>query len=273
MNSALAVLSRRFPNRRAFITGGAGSLGLSIARRLTEDGWSVGIFDADTARLASAEATLGSLGPLVQAYPGDVRHPDELTVAVNSFAATAGGLDVMVNCAGIARTGPFTETELDTWHELIDNNVLGMVVGCRAAIPHLRHNSRGLLLNISCSAAFTSWPNASAYNASKAATVSLTETLMGELDATDIQVSVALPGLFKSMLFTREPASEREKELATRLLEDCEYSAEQAAEDILIAAAKGHSHIVVPGRVRRLGLYKRLFPTHFVRQFGRKRTS
>lgn len=269
MNSALAVLNERFPTKRAFITGGAGSLGLAMAQLLAANGWSLGIFDADTARLALAESTLGDIGSLLQAYPGDVKHPDELTVAVNSFAATAGGLDLMINCAGIAHIGAFSETELDSWREVIDTNVLGIVAGCRAALPHLRHSGAGLLLNIACSAAFTSLPNASAYNASKAATVSLTETLIAELSTTNVQVSVALPGLFRSTLLVQQPATEHDREIATKLLDSCNYSADQAARDILVAAGKGRSHIIVPGRARLLGLYKRLLPNRFARHFFR----
>jgi NAD(P)-dependent dehydrogenase (short-subunit alcohol dehydrogenase family) len=269
MNSALAALDRRFPNKRAFVTGGAGSLGLAIARLLAESGWSIGVFDLDTAHLAMAEATLGGLGPLVQAYPGDVRRLDELTVAVNSFAATAGGLDLMVNCAGIARIGPFAEIEIETWRELLDTNVLGLVTGARAAIPHLRHNGRGMLLNIACASAFTSLPNASAYSASKAAALSLTETLMAELSATNIQVSVALPGLFKSKLLLSHAASERDREHAALLLDHCTYTPDEVARDILVAASQGRTHVVVPGRVRRLMLYKRFFPVHFARYFFR----
>jgi|GEM_PF-1832938 len=249
MNSALAALNRRFPNKRVFITGGAGSMGLAMARLLVEARWSVGIFDIDTAHLALAEATLGGLGPLLQAYPGDVTHMDEFTVAVNSFATTAGGLDVMVNCAGIGHQAPFAETELATWRELLETNVVGTVAGCRAALPHLLHNGRGVLLNVACATAFTSPPDASAFSASKAAIVAMTETLMAEFRATDIQVSIALPDMFGSEQHSSPT-----------------YTAERAARDILATAGKGRSHIVVPARARVLDLYKRLLPKQFSRR-------
>ena len=100
---------------------------------------------------------------------------------MNSFAATHDGLDVMINNAGVAGAGTLMEVSLEDWRWIIDINFMGVVHGARAAIPHLQRNGTGLLINVASAAAFASAPGMISYNATKAAVLSLSETLSGEL--------------------------------------------------------------------------------------------
>jgi NADP-dependent 3-hydroxy acid dehydrogenase YdfG len=122
MNNRFARLNRRFPRKRAFITGASSGLGLELARALAEDGWTLGLFDRNVERLAQVEADLTASGVPLLAYPGDVTHSDELTVAVNSFAAGNDGLDVMINNAGVAGSGTLMEVSLEDWRWILDIN-------------------------------------------------------------------------------------------------------------------------------------------------------
>jgi hypothetical protein len=94
MTTTFEVLARRFPAKRAFITGASSGLGLELARALGRDGWKLGLFDRNVERLSRVEEELSGSGFAVLAYPGDVTNADELTVAVNSFAATQDGLEL-----------------------------------------------------------------------------------------------------------------------------------------------------------------------------------
>src|SRR5689334_11617169 len=126
-------ISTRLPGRRAFITGAGSGLGLEFARALAVEHWSLGLFDVDPSRLVKAEEEIAALGArVVHAFPGDVREYDELAVAVNSYADIAGGLDLMINNAGVACAGNLLETPLDDWRWILDVNILGVVNGCRA---------------------------------------------------------------------------------------------------------------------------------------------
>src|SRR5262249_14690904 len=158
-----------FPRKRAFITGASSGLGLELARALAREGWTLGLFDRNVERLASVEADLSGSGIPLVAYPGDVTHADELTVAVNSFAASHDGLDVMINTAGVAGSGTLMEVSLEDWRWIIDINFMGVVHGARAAIPHLQRNGSGLIINVASAAAFASAPGMVSYNATKAA--------------------------------------------------------------------------------------------------------
>jgi short-subunit dehydrogenase len=257
-------LARRFPAKRAFITGASSGLGLELARALGRDGWKLGLFDRNVERLARVEEELSGAGLAVLAYPGDVTNADELTVAVNSFAATNDGLDLMINNAGVAGTGTLMEVPLEDW--IVDINFMGVVHGARAAIPHLQRNGAGLLINVASAAAFASAPGMVSYNATKAAVLSLSETLSGELAASGTQVSVVMPTFVPTNLIEsfRGPAEARER--ATQAMRDSKYAAVEAARDILLHAAAGRLYIVLPASARMLWWLKRWAPRFFLRR-------
>jgi short-subunit dehydrogenase len=257
-------LNARFPRKRAFITGASSGLGLELARALAHEGWSLGLFDRDLERLAVVEGDLSLSGVAVLAYPGDVTHADELTVAVNSFAGTNDGLDVMINNAGVAASGSLMEVSLEDWRWAIDINLMGVIHGCRAAIPHLQRNRSGLLINVASAAAFGSAPGMIPYNATKAAVVSVSESLVGELRENGTQVSVAMPMFFRSNLLDSFRGPIQTQQRARELMEASGYSAAQAAIDVLRGASRGKTHIVLPTKGKWVWAIKRWMPSLFV---------
>ena len=264
---SLDALNRRLPGKRAFITGSGSGLGLELARTLARDGWSLGLFDVDPSRLAKAEEELTNSGAHVHAFPGDVTNFDELAVAVNSFADIAGGLDLMVNNAGVACAGSLLESSLEDWRWIVDINLLGVVYGCRAGVPHLQRAGSGILINIASAAAFVSAPLMTSYNATKAAVVAVSESLAGELAASGIQVSVAMPGFMQTNLLATARGPERERTIAEQLMQSSRYTVQQCATDILTIAAKGEIYIVLPKSMKTVWRLKRWWPQWFTRKF------
>ncbi len=266
MTSRFSRLARRFPAKRAFITGASSGLGLELARALGSEGWTLGLFDRNVERLAHVEEELSGAGLTVLAYPGDVTNADELTVAVNSFAATHDGLDVMINNAGVAGSGTLMEVPLDDWRWIVDINFMGVVHGTRAAIPHLQRNGAGLLINVASAAAFVAAPGMISYNATKAAVLSLSETLSGELASAGTQVSVVMPTYFQTSLLEtfRGPPAAREQ--ATQLMQGSDYAAADVARDVLLEASAGRLHIVLPRSARMLWRLKRWAPRFFLKR-------
>lgn len=264
-------LNARFPRKRAFITGAGSGLGLALSHALARDGWSLGLFDRNLERLTDIEGELSAANFPVLAYPGDVTQADELTVAVNSFAAVHDGLDLMINNAGVACSGPLMEVPLDDWRWIIDINLMGVVHGCRAAIPHLERNGSGLLINVASAAAFASSPNMSPYNATKAAVLSLSETLAGELRAHGIQVSCVMPTYFKTALLesARGPKSQRDR--ANTLMETSGYAVMEVARDVLTFAGAGETYIVLPKSARSMWRIKRWLPKYFLKRVAQRR--
>lgn len=257
-------LARRFPRKRAFITGAGSGLGLELARALAGDGWALGLFDRNVERLANVEADLSASGIPLLAYPGDVTQADELTVAVNSFAAANDGLDVMINNAGVAGGGDLMDISAEDWRWILDINFMGVVHGTRAAIPHLQRNGSGLLVNIASAAAFASVPGMVSYNASKAAVLSLSETLAGELREARIQVCVVAPTYFRSNLLETSRGSPEWQARIARRMAASGYEASAVARDVLRGAGQGRLYVVLPASARLYWRLKRWMPMTFL---------
>ena len=262
-------LNARFPSKRAFITGASSGLGLALAKALAGDGWKLGLFDRNLERLTRVEAEFVEAGVSLVAYPGDVTQADELTVAVNSFAAIHDGVDLMINNAGVAAAGSLMEVSLDDWRWIIDINLLGVVHGSRAAIPHLQRNGQGLLINVASAAAFASAPGMVSYNATKAAVLSISETLVNELRPIGTQVSVVMPTFFPSSLLETLRGPEHARVQAHHAMQRSQYSAEDIARQLLIEAAQGRVYIVLPKSARTLWRLKRWMPMRFLERMRR----
>jgi NAD(P)-dependent dehydrogenase (short-subunit alcohol dehydrogenase family) len=263
---AVTILSRRFPAKRAFITGAASGLGRAIATELAAARWQLGLLDVSAPRLADTEAALRAAGATPHAYAGDVADEAFVAASIADFVRRAGGLDVMVNNAGVAAAGPVEATPPSDWRWITGINLFGVVWGCQAAVPHLRAAGSGLVLNVASSAGFAAAPQMSAYNATKAAVISLTETLAAELEGTEVQASVAMPGFFSTHLLATMRAPDEQRAMAQRIMQSSGEDATSAARAILGAAAGGRLHIVWPGQYRLAWRLKRLFPAWFVRR-------
>jgi short-subunit dehydrogenase len=264
-----ATLNARFPRKRAFITGAGAGLGLELAKALAKDGWVLGLFDRNVERLAHVEAEFSHAGIPALAYPGDVTQSDELTVAVNSFAGTHDGLDLMINNAGVAVVGGLMEVPLEDWRWAIDINVMGVVHGSRAALPHLQRNGAGMIINIASAAAFASAPGMGPYNATKAAVLSFSETLAAELRSSGMQVSVVMPTYFTSGLLDTFRGPEWARQAASESMQTSKYTAADVARDALNCAARGDVYIALPKSARALWRMKRWMPNRFLRQIGK----
>ena len=269
MHDAVERLGRRLPLKRAFITGAASGVALEISRRLAAGGWNLGMLDVNAAELAAARQSLNSTDSSILTYHADVRDGAGVTQAVNRFAQSVGGLDLMINNAGVAVAGSVLETSTEDWRWALEINLLGCVHGCRAAIPHLLASNSAILLNIASAAGFASGPGMSAYNASKAGVISLTETLQQELAGSGVRLTVAMPSFFKTNLLATARAPESEMQTARVLMDNSRYSLQQAAEDILGAAADDRFYAVLPRRYVNLWRLKRFFPMRFMRAFPR----
>jgi NAD(P)-dependent dehydrogenase (short-subunit alcohol dehydrogenase family) len=267
----VTILSRRFPAKRAFVTGAASGLGRAIALELAGAGWRLGILDVSAERLAEVERALRAAGATTHAYAGDVVQEGFVAQSVADFAQRAGGLDLMVNNAGVAVAGALETTPVSDWRWITDINLLGVVWGCQAAVPVMRAARAGLVLNVASAAGFAAGPQMSAYNATKAAVISLSETLAAELQGSGVQASVAMPGFFRTRLLDSMRAPPEESALAQRIMTSSSHDASAAARAILTAAARGDLHIVWPREYRLVWRLKRLFPRWFVRRVAQLR--
>ncbi len=262
----LSRLDARFPHRRAVITGGASGLGFATAAWLARRGWKLALLDRDGDRLETAARVLAADGAMaVSTHVVDTSEATSVTAAVDQFAVAHDGLDFAMNAAGVAVAGRFLETSPADWEWILRVNVLGVANSCRAELPHMLSAGAGLIVNVASAASFVSGGDMSAYNASKAAVVSLSETLQQEHSRDSIQVAVAMPGFFRTRLLEHARAPAKALATARKIMQASNLEAEPVALEILSRAAAGAGHIVLPTGYRYLWRYKRLAPGAFQR--------
>ena len=186
--------------RAAIVTGASRGIGLAIAEALAAAGASVAITGRDDAALEAARA---KLGPRALALRADVQDEQQARRAVDEAAQRFGGLDVLVNNAGVGVFAPVADMTPAQWREVIETNLSGVFYCCHAAIPHLRRGGGGWIINISSLAGKNAFVNGAAYCASKSGLNAFSEALMQEVRHDNIRVSYVMPGSVSTAFMAR----------------------------------------------------------------------
>ena len=191
-----------FAGLTAVVTGGASGIGAAAANILADRGADVAVLD-----LNPDGAKFG--------FRCDVSNDDEVKAAIDAVAAQFGGIDVLVNNAGIGAAGDVTANDDAEWHHVLDVNVLGMVRTTRAALPYLRQSTKAAVVNTCSIAAWAGLPNRALYSASKGAILALTLAMATDHLADDIRINCVCPGTADTPWVGRlldaapDPAAER----------------------------------------------------------------
>jgi len=179
----------------AFVTGGSRGIGLAIARALVAEGVQVAVTGRSDAHLSSARREIERAGPgAVETLRADVRRAADVEQAIRATVGRYGGLDFVINNAGVGHFGDVGDMTADQWSDVIDTNLTGVFHVCHSAIPHLRRRGGGFIINISSLAGKNPFASAAAYCASKAGLNAFSEALMQEVRYDDIRVSCVMPG-------------------------------------------------------------------------------
>ncbi|OBH21157.1 SDR family oxidoreductase [Mycolicibacter terrae] len=192
----------RLDGRAAVVTGGSQGLGLAVARAFAAEGADVLICGRGEEALENARASLSAgTGCRVLAAVADVSRPDDAERLVSAALNAFGRLDVLVNNAGVyGPMGLLEDVDWGEWARAVEINLLGTVLPCRAALPHMKSAGRGKIVNLSGGGATAPMPRISAYAASKAAVVRFTETLAEEVRQEGIDVNAVAPGALNTRL-------------------------------------------------------------------------
>lgn len=271
MPEAAARLGARWPRRRAFITGAGSGLGLALCTELARAGWTIGRLDRDGARLAESAPALVALGATLHDQAADVTDDQAFAAALDGFVSAVGGLELMVNNAGVAAAGRMETTSTADWRWVMEINVVAVATGTRLALPHLRNAPDGsALVNIASAAGFAAAPLMGAYNASKAAVIALTETVEAELGDSRVRALVVMPTFFQTRLLESARAGTREMAAARRWMARSSFTATECARRILEALVAGKVHLALPADSRWLWRFKRWMPSFIVRRLRRQ---
>ncbi|MGW1712546.1 SDR family NAD(P)-dependent oxidoreductase [Streptomyces sp. NPDC002156] len=245
-------------SRAVLITGGASGLGAALASRYAERGDRVLVTDL----AAEAEVPAGARYQRL-----DITSPSDWTAALERVRVDLGGLDVLVNNAGIAAGGRVDRIDDTHWRRVLEVNVLGAVNGCRAFAPLLKAQGHGHVVNVASLAGLVHPAAMSSYDASKAAVVALSESLRHELGPWGVDVTVVCPSFFRTNLAAslggEDPLMDQ---VAAKLISRAPLGAEEIAARVL-RGVDARRFLVLPDRSARVAYWtKRLVRPLYDRQ-------
>lgn len=251
------------PAPRAVVTGAGSGLGRAFCAELIRRG---ALVVASDVNLEAVEATVAELGSAsCRAVRCDVTRIADVETLAQEALRLLGGVDLLINNAGVAAGGAVGSVPLDSWRWIIDINLWGPIHGCHVFVPLLRRQGAGHILNVASLAGLCASPNLGPYNSTKSAVVALSETLYGELAGTGIGVSVLCPTFFQTNIADAahmhgEPAL---VDLVRGLMSRAKVQAPDVARIALDRAARGDLYILPHTDGRLLWAFKRFFPNAF----------
>jgi NAD(P)-dependent dehydrogenase (short-subunit alcohol dehydrogenase family) len=200
--------------KTAIVTGGTLGIGRAIAEALVREGAKVCIgarHEDEVERVASELGDAGE-GPVVGAVC-DVRDYEQVKALVEHAAAELGGVDILINNAGVGLFGRVEEMSPEDFRGVIETNLFGVFYCCHEAIPQMKLRGGGYIINISSLAGTNAHPQMSAYNASKFGLNGFSEALMQEVRHDNIKVSYIMPGSVNTHFGDDEPSAEKSWQL------------------------------------------------------------
>jgi NAD(P)-dependent dehydrogenase (short-subunit alcohol dehydrogenase family) len=250
--------------RRVLITGAGSGLGQALALRYAKAGDRVACVDLSIERSEVTRQMLAGSGHLALAADvGDDQAMERLRDAVDR---EWGGVDVLVNNAGIASGGPMIETTMDEWRRLLEVDLLSVVRGCRMFLPGMLAAGKGQILSTASFAGLAGAPGVMTYGVAKAGVVALSEQLRAEVQHKGIKVSVICPSFFRTNLCDTAIGSEKVKKLAVKLMDDSPDTLDSVADNVFAAAERGR-FLIIPTRDEPMRWrLKRWFPEFYFRK-------
>jgi len=204
--------SSRLATRVALVTGASSGIGEATARALADEGARLALVARRADRLEQLARALRAGGTDVLVHAADLSTAAGAQAAVDATVEALGGLDILINNAGVMFLGPIEETDPADWERMIDINLLGLMVACRAAIGPMRDRGGGHIVNVSSVSGRFAGPTQGGYNATKWGVNGFSEALRREVHGLGIRVTLIEPGVVDTELTHHIPhAATRER--------------------------------------------------------------
>ncbi len=206
-------MSTNIEGKVVVIAGASSGLGEAVARLLSEQGAKVVLGARRAERIDAIAKELNEAGGSALAVKTDVTNQEQVRALVDSAVKTYGRVDVMVNNAGLMPHSPLDRLKIEDWDRMIDVNIKGVLYGIAAALPHMKEQKSGHIINTSSVAGHRVTPGGAVYCATKHAVLALSEGLRQEVKPYNIRTTVVSPGAVTSEL----PDSITEKDISERI--------------------------------------------------------
>lgn len=250
--------------RRVLITGAGSGLGQALAQRYASSRARVACVDLVGERAEATRAALTGNGHL--ACTVDVGSDEAMAKLHERIVTEWGGLDVLINNAGIASGGPMVETTMAEWRQILEVDLLSVVRGCRLFLPGMLSAGKGQILNTSSFAGLAGAPGIMTYGVAKAGVVALSEQLRAEVHRMGIRVSVICPSFFRTNLCDGAIGSEKLRATVRHLMDTSPDTLDGVADKVFAAAERGEFMIIPTRREPFRWRLKRWFPEFYFRQ-------
>jgi NADP-dependent 3-hydroxy acid dehydrogenase YdfG len=214
------MMSKNIAGKVVVITGASSGLGEATARLLSAQGASIVLGARRIDRIQALADELTGSGGKALAIPTDVTHYEQVKRLVDAAVQTYGRLDVMLNNAGLMPHSPLERLKIDDWNRTIDVNIKGVLYGIAAALPYMKQQKGGHIINVSSVAGHKVRPTSAVYAATKAAVLTLSEGLRQEVKPYNIRTTVISPGAVATEL----PNSVTEPDIAENVRKSYEIA-------------------------------------------------
>ncbi|MEW5735648.1 MAG: SDR family oxidoreductase [Thermodesulfobacteriota bacterium] len=260
---------KRFEKKRAFITGAGSGLGRALALQFAAKGWKVAIGEINAQRAEESKRLVEEKGGKGLVVICDVTDEKALQAAAETLSREWGGVDVLINNAGVAAAGSIEKIPMDQWEWILNINLKSVILGCKVFVPMMEAQGGGHIVNVASSAGIACLPEMSCYNVTKAAVISLSETLYTELWPKKIGVTVVAPTFFKTNLMDQfRSTDESQREMAQKFFARSLATAEQVAAHVVKSIEKKRLYAIYQPDGKLVWWAKRLAPQMYYRTVG-----
>ncbi len=253
------------------ITGAGSGFGAALAHKYAADGWKVAVTDIDEERARQTLFEIQQLGGDGFTMLLDTTNSEQWQQFEDEVMRRWGGLQILVNNAGVATAGNVEDTSMDDWQWVLDIDLMGVVRGCHQFASLFKRQRSGHIVNIASFAGLAGLPFIVSYGVAKAGVVALSEALRAEMHEYGVGVTVACPAFVKTNLLDTFRATKGDtKATVTRWMETSGITAEQIAGEIANAVADNKFLLLTHAQTRSAWRLKRWFPERYFKALANR---
>jgi NAD(P)-dependent dehydrogenase (short-subunit alcohol dehydrogenase family) len=258
------MAKRDIIGKTAVITGAASGIGRAIALALAKEKCTMLLADINKARLKETCEMVNKLGGKGETFLCDVSKLDDVMRMADHCFHSWGKVDILINNAGVVSIGFMGDIPIKDWEWIVSINFWGVVYGCHAFVPRMKKQGSGYIVNVASAAGIVSSAEMAPYNATKAAVISMTETLKGELAPYNIGMTVLCPTFIKTNLMEKMRFTDDfQRQFSTASMDNARWTPDMIANLVINAVKKEKMYVVPQVAAKLLWISKRLSPSGF----------